>query len=141
MCYFRTYYTLSDDAKFIRETVFMKEQGFVNEFDEKDVVAKHIVLYNDENKPIATCRYFLNKEGTVCFVGRIAVLKEFRQKSYGAVMLREAEQQIKNTGVKEIRLAAQVRVKGFYEKSGYSAMGKEFLEEHCPHIWMYKSWR
>lgn len=141
MCYFRTYCTLPDDAKFIRETVFMKEQGFVNEFDEKDVAAKHIVLYNGKNKPIATCRYFPNKEGTVYFVGRIAVLKEFRQKSYGVVMLREVEQQIKNTGAKEIRLAAQVRAKGFYEKSGYSVVGREFLEERCPHIWMYKSWR
>ena len=141
MCYFKIYCTLPNDAKFIRETVFIKEQGFVNEFDEKDEVAKHIVLYNDENKPIATCRYFPNKEGTVYFVGRIAVLKEFRQKSYGAVMLREVEQQIKNTDAKEIRLAAQVRAKGFYEKSGYSIVGSEFFEERCPHIWMYKSWR
>lgn len=140
MCYFKIYCSLPNDAKFIRETVFMKEQGFVNEFDEKDTGAKHIVLYNDENKPMATCRYFPDEEGTVYFVGRIAVLKEFRQKSYGAAMLREAERQIRNTGATEIRLAAQVRAAGFYEKSGYSIMGREFLEEGCPHIWMHKRW-
>lgn len=142
MCYFKIYCTLPNDAKFIRETVFMNEQGFVNEFDEKDAIAKHLVLYDDTNRPIATCRFFPNKEGTVCFVGRIAVLKAFRQKSYGAVMLREVERQIKNTtDAKEIRLAAQVRAKEFYEKSGYATVGSVFLEEGCPHIWMYKSWR
>ena len=40
--------------------------------------------------------------------------------------------------IKEIRLAAQVQAKGFYEKAGYSADGEEFLEEHCPHIRMCK---
>ncbi len=141
MYYFKTYCTLPDEAKFIRETVFVKEQGFVKEFDEKDTFAMHIVLYSSENKPIAACRYFPDKDGMFYIVGRIAVLKEFRHKSYGAVMLREAERQIKNTGALEIRLAAQARAKGFYEKSGYSVMGKEFLEEYCPHIWMRKIWR
>lgn len=32
---------LSDDAKFIRQEVFMKEQGFQNEFDETDDGAMH----------------------------------------------------------------------------------------------------
>ena len=36
-------------------------------------------------------------------------------------------------------LAAQVRAKEFYEKQGYTAIGREFLEEYCPHIWMYKT--
>lgn len=53
-------------------------------------------------------------------------------------MLQEAERQIKENNASEIRLAAQVRAKGFYEKSGFSVMGNEFFEEDCPHIWMYK---
>ena len=41
-------------------------------------------------------------------------------------------------GGKRARLAAQVQAAGFYEKMGYCRAGEEFLEEHCPHIWMEK---
>ena len=138
MNYFKTYCFLHDDAKFIRKSVFMDEQGFVEEFDDKDAMAKHIVLYNGKNKPIATCRYFSIDEGKVYFVGRIAVLKEFRKNNHGTAVLREVEQQIDAVGGVEIRLAAQLRAKGFYEKLGYSAVGEEFSDENCPHIWMSK---
>ncbi len=138
MCYFKTYCTLPEDAKLIRELVFMKEQGFTEEFDDTDAIAKHIVFYNDKDQSMATCRYFPDKENPIYFIGRIAVLKEFRKKNYGEMMLQEAERQIKENNASEIRLAAQVRAKGFYEKSGFSVMGNEFFEEDCPHIWMYK---
>lgn len=138
MHYFKIYCSLPDDARFIRKSVFMNEQGFAEEFDDKDAISKHVVLYNSQNKPIATCRYFSIDEGKVYFVGRIAVLKEFRKNNYGAAVLREAEQQIYVAGGVEIRLAAQLRVKGFYEKLGYAIIGKEFLDENCPHIWMCK---
>ena len=59
---FKTYDFLSDDAKMIRESVFMKEQGFENEFDEIDDIAIHIVLYDNKN-PVATCRIFKEDEG------------------------------------------------------------------------------
>ena len=41
----RVYHTLPGDAVMIREEVFMKEQGFHDEFDETDQTASHIVLY------------------------------------------------------------------------------------------------
>ena len=138
MNYFKTYSSLPDDAIFIRRSVFIEEQGFIDEFDDRDTIAKHVVLYNDENEPMATCRYFRDKKDKSYVVGRIAVLEAFRKKHYGTVMLREAERQIKAVGAREIRLAAQVRAQGFYKKQGYSIVGKEFTEEHCPHIWMCK---
>lgn len=46
--------TLPQDAKNIRIEVFMKEQGFENEFDEIDNLCHHIVAF-DEGKPIGTC--------------------------------------------------------------------------------------
>lgn len=138
MEYFKTYCTLPEDAILIRKLVFMEEQGFVNEFDDKDNAAKHIVLYNDENRAVSTCRYFLDEENRVCIVGRIAVLKEFRHKHYGRLVLCEAERQAKMAGIDKIRLAAQMQAVGFYQKQGFMIDGKEFMEEHCPHIWMYK---
>ena len=38
---------LTKDEMFIREEVFMQEQGFKNEFDDIDDSATHIVLYDD----------------------------------------------------------------------------------------------
>ncbi len=138
MYYSKTYSTLPEDAKRIRETVFMEEQGFTVEFDDKDAKATHLVLYTDTNTAVGTGRFF-KEEGQTYMIGRIAVLKAFRKNHCGAILLQEAERQIKALGAKEIRLAAQVQAKGFYEKSGYTADGEEFLDEHCPHIWMHKA--
>ena len=63
--------TLPQDAQDIRIEVFMKEQGFKNEFDEIDTISHHIVVY-DEGKPIGTCRFF--KENNHYTIGRVAVL-------------------------------------------------------------------
>ncbi len=136
---FKTYHALPEEAVFIRETVFVKEQGFAEELDDIDAIATHIVLYNKESMPVATCRYFWDKELNAWVVGRIAVLKEFREKHYGTAVLHEAERQIRENGAEKVCLAAQVRAKGFYEKIGYFAIGDEFLEEHCPHIRMCKN--
>lgn len=54
---FRTYHKLPDEARTVRTEVFMQEQGFVNEFDETDAKATHIVAFVD-NIPIGTCRFF-----------------------------------------------------------------------------------
>ena len=137
MSKFKTYHTLPEDAVSIRKRVFMEEQGFQDEFDDIDEIADHIVLY-EADMPAATCRIYWNAQKQDYVVGRIAVIKEFRGKSFGAAMLREAENQVKKQNGKALYLAAQVRAKGFYEKSGYTAVGEEFLEEYCPHVWMYK---
>lgn len=39
--------TLPEDAVFIRKEVFVKEQGFKNEFDEKDNEAHFLVGYEN----------------------------------------------------------------------------------------------
>lgn len=71
----KTYTTLPQEAKDIRIKVFMKEQGFENEFDDIDQISSHIVVF-DETKPVGTCRFF--KENNHYTIGRVAVLKEYR---------------------------------------------------------------
>lgn len=133
----QTYPTLPPAAAAIRQAVFVEEQGFVEEFDAQDAAATHLVLVGDDGRPMATCRYFQGGDGA-WLIGRVAVLPEFRKAHCGAALLREAERQIAAHGGREIRLAAQVQARGFYEKSGYAAYGEEFPEEGCPHIWMKK---
>ena len=47
----------SKDTICIRETVFVKEQCFVDEFDEKDNTSIHILIKENE-KPVATARFY-----------------------------------------------------------------------------------
>lgn len=53
--------TLPEDAVFIRKEVFVKEQGFKNEFDEKDNEAHFLVRY-ENGSPVATCRIFMIRQ-------------------------------------------------------------------------------
>lgn len=136
--HFQTYHTLPKDAKTIREAVFMKEQGFNNEFDDVDTYATHIVLY-DEETPVGTCRFFTDDSQETYFIGRIAVIKSHRQKHLGSGLLHCAEEAILAAGGKRIHLHAQCRAQAFYEKQGFHAFGDIALDEGCPHIWMEKS--
>lgn len=112
----KTYTTLPQEAKNIRIKVFMKEQGFENEFDNIDQISSHIVVF-DETKPVGTCRFF--KENNHYTIGRVAVLKEYRNKHIGHLLLESAEKEIKRISGDVIVVHAQVRVSSFYEKQGY----------------------
>ena len=110
----KEYNYLPEEAIKIRNEVFVKEQGFVEEFDEIDDIAKHIVLYKKEN-PISTCRIYFNTEKQSFVIGRIAVVKEWRGKNIGTKIINIAEDSIKTDGGKSAMLSAQVRVAEFYE--------------------------
>lgn len=132
---FKVTNTLSDDETFIRETVFIKEQNFKVEFDDTDEIATHIVMYLDA-KPVGCCRLF-NQENEY-HIGRIAVLKPYRGKGYGEKILLQAEKVAKEKGADCIKLSAQVRASGFYEKLGYKKYGEIYFDEYCEHIAMKK---
>lgn len=125
--------SITEDARYIRETVFIKEQGFEREYDEIDHIAKHIVIY-DDNVAVGTCRVFWCEEENSYHVGRIAVLKEHRGKSLGKLLMSEAEKLAKSLGGKTLKLGGQVRAAGFYDKLGYERYGEEYLDEGYPHI-------
>ena len=131
----KIYDKLNNDSKYIRETVFISEQQFTVEFDDIDVISKHIVLYVND-KPIGVCRVYKDNE---CYViGRVAILKEYRKDGYGSIIVKAAEDLIKSLGGNLIKLSAQVRIKTFYQKLGYKCIGEEYLDEYCTHITMIK---
>lgn len=131
----KMYTALPQEAKDIRIEVFMKEQGFENEFDDIDNISFHIVVF-DEEKPIGTCRFF--KENDHYTIGRVAVLKEYRNQHIGNVLLESAEKEIKKLNGALIVVHAQVRVSPFYEKQGYIQFGQIDDDEGVPHMWMKK---
>ena len=127
--------SLPPEARAIREEVFVREQGFVNEFDEIDERAVHVVLYRG-GEPAGTCRVFA--EGGRAHIGRVAVRRALRGQGAGGMLLAAAEAAAREMGFAEVALAAQVRARGFYEKYGYTACGAPFDEEGCPHILLQK---
>ena len=132
------YKSIPDYAIKIRKRVFEEEQGFQNEFDEKDNISAHIVLFDKGKVPIATCRVFWDAEKDSYILGRLAVVKEYRGKNIGSVVVGEAEQYVSEKGGKCIALHAQCRASAFYAKLGYTEFGSIEDDEGCPHIWMRK---
>ena len=69
------YNFLCEEAKYIRTEVFMKEQGFKDEFDEWDNKVPHVVLFID-GKAAGTGRLLPGGNNKTFIIGRVAVLKE-----------------------------------------------------------------
>ncbi len=133
------YDKIPDEARFIRETVFLDEQGFEKEYDENDNIAKHIVIY-EGNTAIATCRVYWDEEVNCYHIGRIAVLKPHRGKGLGIKVVTEAEKLVKEMGGKEIFISGQLQVAEFYKnKLGYTQYGDVYLEENHPHVALKKT--
>lgn len=135
----KIYNGLPQEAREIRNEVFILEQGFENEYDITDEAAVHIVMFNEENAPVATCRVFWSDEMNSYVLGRLAVLKEHRGKNIGVSVVDEAQNYVKNMGGKELMLHSQCRSTGFYHKLGFTQFGDIEYEEDCPHIWMKKN--
>lgn len=133
----KKYNCLSDDAMLVRQTVFVDEQGFRDEFDETDRNAVHLVAY-EKSEPIAVCRYFYSSERNAYLIGRLAVIKAYRGKQLGAAVIKAAEKLIKEAGGRTVELHSQEQAVGFYEKQGYTVCSEMEYEEHCPHYWMRK---
>ena len=127
---------LPQEAIDIRTIVFVNEQGFLQEFDDIDDRAIHLIFYQD-NKPIATARLFKDLDNDDTYIiGRLAVLKEYRGCHFGEKLLEILHEKVKSLGGKKTALSAQCKAQAFYEKMGYVATGEIYLDENCPHIHM-----
>jgi predicted GNAT family N-acyltransferase len=122
------------DALAIRKEVFQMEQNVPAEleFDDKDEYAMHIVVYNEEDKPVATGRMLASPEHIL--IGRIAVIKEERGKGYGDFVVRMMLDKAFECGAAKVAVHAQIQAVGFYEKLGFIACGDEYVEANMRHL-------
>lgn len=128
------------DAALVRDTVFVKEQGFENELDEIDKIAAHVVFYDENGNPVATGRTFPAHEENdgIYKIGRVCAMRNVRGTGAGRAVMQALERKIRELGGKEAQLGAQLQAKGFYQRLGYEEFGEVFLDEGCPHIMMRK---
>jgi predicted GNAT family N-acyltransferase len=121
------------DARRIRETVFVHEQGvpLALEMDDQDAQCDHALAQTEGRVAVATGR--LLPDG---HIGRMAVLKEWRGKGVGGLVLQALVEQARRRGHASVALNAQTYAAGFYRLYGFEVVGAEFMEAGIPHVAM-----
>jgi len=117
----------------LRKLVFIVEQNVPQdeEWDGQDEDSWHWLATDLEDRPIGTARLLPSGQ-----IGRMAVLEEFRGLKVGRVMLEHAVEKARGLGFASVYLNAQTHALGFYEKSGFEAVGEEFTEAGIAHFRM-----
>ena len=113
----------------IRHSVFVEEQGVPEseELDDNDAAALHWIAWGPGDTAMGTARLVGNK------IGRMAVLKEFRDKGVGSALLRAIINHGIKAGLKTLVLDAQIRAMRFYQGVGFETTGPEFKDAGIPH--------
>lgn len=123
----------------IREAVFVQEQNvpLALEMDEYDATATHFLLRDSTRQPLATAR-LLDKHG-VAKIGRVAVIKPFRGRGLGLVLMRAVMNEARRRGFTDAVLDSQTYAIPFYERLGFAAEGDEFDDAGIPHFRMRRT--
>ncbi|WP_445407108.1 GNAT family N-acetyltransferase [Acinetobacter seifertii] len=121
---------LEKDAKYIREQVFIQEQGIApeDEWDDFDATAVHFMAY-DKEQPIATARLLPQYS-----VGRVAVLMPYRKQGIGKILMQHIIDYACNQKLPYLKLSAQTYVTAFYEALGFNVEGEVYQDCGIPHI-------
>jgi predicted GNAT family N-acyltransferase len=114
----------------VREEVFVHEQGVPPEMelDDDDPRSVHVMARALDGTVIAAGR--LTPSGQI---GRMAVLKDWRDRGVGSALLQLLLEQARTRGMPEVRLHAQAAATDFYAKHGFEIAGEEFMEAGIAH--------
>jgi predicted GNAT family N-acyltransferase len=125
-----------DAAAPIRFTVFVQEQNVPPEIemDEHDARCVHALAFDGANRAIGTAR--LLPDG---HIGRMAVLREWRGRGAGSLILAALIARAKQRGDKAVVLSAQTHAITFYQRHGFAAEGEVYLEAGIRHRQMRRT--
>ena len=113
-----------------REEVFVREQHVPPEMelDEDDPRSVHVLARAPEGTVIGAGR--LTPAGQI---GRMAVLRDWRDRGVGSALLRLLLEQARTRGMAEVNLHAQADATDFYLKHGFEITGEDFMEAGILH--------
>jgi predicted GNAT family N-acyltransferase len=122
----------------LRYDVFCVEQGVPRheEVDGRDHGAVHLVAVRDE-LVLGTCRLVF--VGSTVQFSRLAVRKSARRHGIATTLLEEADAQTRAGGARRLVLHAQTYARELYERAGYRARGRPFVEAGIEHVAMEKT--
>lgn len=138
-------------ASEIRTKVFIDEQQVsrTDEWDGNDEHATHFLIHTGAGIAVATARVIIERVNLrpAFHIGRVAVLKDFRNQGIGHYLITElidwCLDQKPNPGTPNtnkanprIYLHAQVDRRAFYEQLGFVIEGDEFMDAGIKHISM-----
>ncbi len=125
------------DAYSVRKNVFVIEQQIDEKFeiDEYDEIAMHLTIYL-KGIPVATGRLFEQNDYFV--IGRICVIKKYRNRELGKLLLEKLVERAISMGAEELRLSSQVYATGFYRKFGFEEYGDTYNDAGIEHISMIR---
>ncbi|WNM19632.1 GNAT family N-acetyltransferase [Flavobacterium capsici] len=122
----------------LRSEVFVVEQNCVYlDIDDKDQKALHLFGLTD-GKMVAYARLFKPKDYFEnASIGRVVTHPDFRAKKIGHELMQQAVNAIEEYfGEKQITISAQLYLKKFYERHGFTQTSEMYLEDDIPHIEM-----
>ena len=119
----------------LRFAIFVGEQNVPSgiELDDMDAQCVHAVAFDVDNKPVGTGR--LLPDG---YIGRMAVVKEWRRRGIGAEILDALVGEARRRGHTEVIVSAQLQAAEFYRELGFVAEGKVYPEAGILHQKMRK---
>lgn len=122
------------DLRAVRETVFVQEQQvpLALERDALDPQCLHVLARDARGHAIGTARLTPERR-----VGRMAVLREWRNAGVGAALLQALLRRARDNGWNEVSLHAQAGAIDFYLRHGFVAYGERFTEAGIDHQAMH----
>ena len=119
----------------IRFAVFVEEQGVPAEIEMDDMDAQCVhALAFDADKAVGTAR--LLPDG---HIGRMAVLKAWRSRGIGSLLLHSLIRKARERGDRMVLLSAQVHAVPFYRAHGFQPDGPQYEEAGIPHQGMRRA--
>ena len=130
-------------AVFIDEQLVPKEEE-IDDLDSLESIVDDKVIHliaKENNKIIATARMFVEDRSIISssrethlHVGRVAVRYDARKTGVGRLLMNKCHQVAVQRGYSMLTLSAQVQALGFYERLGYQARGKIYLDAGIEHL-------
>lgn len=93
------------------------------EVDERDPQSVHALAYDEAGKAVGTGRLLPDGQ-----IGQLAVVKEWRRRGVGAVILEALIAEARNRGYANVTITAPLQAAEFYREQGFVADGKVFKE-------------
>ena len=123
----------------LRMEILRKPLGLT--FNEEDLAKEKddILLGAFEDDQLVACCILTKISEDTCKLRQMAVQQKMQRNGVGAALMHFAENVARDAGFKNMIMNARKTAQGFYEKLGYKADGKEFIEVTIPHYEMKKN--
>ncbi|HMF71775.1 MAG TPA: GNAT family N-acetyltransferase [Flavitalea sp.] len=122
----------------LRIDILRKPLGLIFTPEELEKEKDEILIGAFEEEKMLGCCMLIKSDPSTVRMRQMAVLNNLQGKGIGRALMQFAENIARDLGYKKLTMHARVTAVGFYEKLGYSVVGKQFIEVTLPHHTMEK---